>query len=190
MNFVATDHSQGRDIVIPSGGYISYYFDEIKSKFINLNMEFFKGVYFDFAPILAIPIYQERPVHSLKPIPDYSQMYSCKECESLANVIDRSYVVHPDTKTPAILKSQYVETNNNVDKTRITAFSYDIIQRYDYVSVRGGDGYYYDVEVPWDEYILLEAEKDFYVGEFDENASQGAIAVKNGLCISEVNFSI
>ena len=72
--------------------------------FINKNVEYFKGVYFDLAPILAIPLYQERPVHSLKPLPDYKQFYARKEYESIANIMKASHVVHPNTKTKAILK--------------------------------------------------------------------------------------
>ena len=136
-----------------------------------------------FAPILAIPAYQERPVHSLKPIPDYSQCYSLKECETLANAVDQSYVVHPETKTPAILKSTFVESRNKTDKTCITAYSYDIAQRVDVVSVRGGDGKYHNVAVTWDEYLPLVANNEFYVTARDLAQNQSIMASRNGLCI-------
>ena len=80
-NRIISEHSQERDIYLLPDNYTSYSYDIIKENFIGKNQEFFKAVYFDFAPIWAIPIYQERPVHSLKPIPDYSQVYSLKECE-------------------------------------------------------------------------------------------------------------
>ena len=78
-NKIFTEHSQGRDVAIPASAYFSYSFDVIRECFIKKNTEFFKALYFDFAPLWAIPVYQERPVHSLEPIPDYTQKYSYKE---------------------------------------------------------------------------------------------------------------
>ena len=76
MNKIISTHSQGRPINISARSYPSYSFDIIKDNFITKNTDFFKAVYFDFAPLWAIPIYQERPMHSLQPIPEYSQKYS------------------------------------------------------------------------------------------------------------------
>lgn len=187
MNTIISEHSQGRPINLFPRDYTSYSFDMIQENFKNKNADFFKAVYFDFAPVLAIPVYQERPVHSLQPIPDLSQLYSHKECEALANAVDYRYVVHPNTKTQAILKSQFVHSKGNMDKTCITAFSYDIIQRVDYVSVRGGDGYYHDVQVPWDEYIPLKASHNFYVADRDSVQAGNIMASRNRLCIFSAN---
>lgn len=183
MNKIISNHSQGRTMNLLHNAYTSYSFDVIKENFINKNIEFFKAVYFDFAPLLAIPAYQERPVHSLKPIPDYDQQYSLKECEALANAVDAQYVVHPNTKTPAILKSRYIGTENDIDETCITAYSYDIEQRVDIVSVRGGDGRFHNVSVPWDEYLPLEEENNFYIGKNENKQSEKVFATRNGLCI-------
>lgn len=182
-NRIISNHSQGRVINLLPKHYISYSFDIIKENFIGKNINFFKAVYFDFAPLLAIPVYQERPVHSLKPIPDYSQLYSLKECEALANAVDRQYVVHPQTKTPAILKSSFVCSENNIDETCITAYSYDIEKRIDIVTMRGGDGHYHNVPVEWDEYLPLEAHNNFYVSTTETAENKAIIAQRNGLCI-------
>jgi hypothetical protein len=162
---------------------MSYSFDIIRENFVGKNNEFFRAVYFDFAPLLAIPIYQERPVHSLKPIPDYAQQYSLKECEALANVVDYRYLVHPNTKTKAILKSAFVRSENDVDETCITAYSYDMEKRLDMVPVFGDDGQLYDVPVEWDQYLPLEASNHFYVTTDEIAADKRVIARRNGLCI-------
>ena len=182
-NRILSNHSQGRAINLLPKQYVSYSFDIIQENFIGKNMEFFKAVYFDFAPLWAIPIYQERPVHSLKPIPDYSQLYSLKECEVLANAVDYKYVVHPDTKTQAILKSSFVGSKDNIDETCITAYSYDMERKVDFVSVLGGDGYYHNVPVEWDEYLPLEATNHFYITTNEIAQSKSVIARRNGLCI-------
>jgi len=182
-NRIVSKHSQGRVINLLPEQYKSYSYDIIKENFIGKNTEFFKAVYFDFAPLLAIPIYQERPVHSLKPIPDYSQLYSLKECEALANAVDHKYVVHPSTKTQAILKSSFVKSKDNIDETCITAYSYDIEKRVDIVSVRGGDGHFHNVPVEWDEYLPLEAQNNFYISTSEIAENKSVIARRNGLCI-------
>jgi hypothetical protein len=180
-NRIISNHSQGRAINLLAHNYVSYAFDVIKENFLGKNMEFFKAVYFDFAPLLAIPIYQERPVHSLKPIPDASQRYSLKESEALANAVDLRHVVHPQTKTQAILKSAFVRSCDHVDQTRITAYSYDIEKRVDYVTVHGDDGKFHSVAVEWDDYLPLEAENVFCIGAAEQ--ASNVMASRNGLCI-------
>jgi hypothetical protein len=182
-NRIISNHSQGRAINLLPQNYYSYSYDIIKENFTSQNMEFFKAVYFDFAPLWAIPMYQERPVHSLKPIPDYSQLYSLKESEALANAVDRSYVVHPDTKTQAILKSSFVRSENGIDETCITAYSYDIEQQVEFVSVYGGDGRYHNVPVQWDLYLPLEMSNTFYISANELAENRSVIARRNGLSI-------
>ena len=182
-NRIVTDHSQGRPINLVPADYFSYDYDVIRENFITKNVNFFKAVYFDFAPVLAIPAYQERPIQSLKPIPDYGQLYSLKECEVLANAVERKYVVHPNTKTEAIVKSTFVASRDNVDETCITAYSYDIEQRVDYVPVHGDDGYWHDVPVHWDLYLPLQASNHFFVAKSEDAKSNMVMAKHNGLCI-------
>lgn len=181
MNKIVTTHSQNRALLLRALEYKSYDFEEIKANFTNKNAEFFKAVYFDFAPIWAIPMYQEEPVHSLDPLPDYAQLYARKECEVLSNAMDEKYVVHPDTKTDAILKSQFVKSSNGVDEVLVTAYSYDIEQRVDVVRMYGNDGKYHNVNVPWDEYLPLENSKSFFVTRAEQVAKK--LASRNGLCI-------
>ncbi|MBE6976661.1 MAG: hypothetical protein E7439_05650 [Ruminococcaceae bacterium] len=185
-NRIITQHSQGRPVTLSRDKYTSYSYDIIRENFIGNNTGFFKAVYFDFAPLWAIPVYQERPVHSLKPIPDYSQKYSLKECEALANAVDYQYVVHPRTKTQAILKSAFVRSRDDMDETQITAYSYDIEPRIDFVPMLGGDGRLHSVPVPWDDYLPLVAQNHFYISTAEEAKNQTIIARRNGLCISKL----
>ncbi len=182
-NKIVSQHSQGREITLTPSEFRSYSYDVIKDNFINKNADYFKAVYFDFAPLWAIPIYQERPVHALKPIPDYSQKYSYKECESLSNMVDSERVVHPNTKTPAILKSSFVRSQNEVDEICVSAYSYDIMPRVDFIPVFGGDGHMHSVPVPWDEYIPLKAENNFFVSVLERAKNRNIVAKHNGVCI-------
>lgn len=185
-NRIISNHSQGRVINLTAKQYISYSFDVIKENFVNKNIDFFKAVYFDFAPLLSIPAYQERPVHSLKPIPDYEQLHSLKECEALSNCVNYSHMVHPDTKTQAILKTAFLSPKKNADEIAITAYSYDIAKRVELVSVHGGDGRFHNVPVEWDEYLPLEAINRFLVAAAGTEKLSTVLARRNGLCIFKI----
>jgi hypothetical protein len=181
-NTIISKHSQGRVINLFPGEYTSYSYDIIQQNFVNKNTDYFKAVYFDFAPLLAIPVYQERPVHSLKPIPDYNRLTAQKEGEALANMVPEEYIVHPATKTPAILKSSFVGSKNNADEVCITAYSYDIEGRVDLVPMLGGDGKLHAVPVHWDLYLPLEAKNHFYIAE-NGIKDRTLFAKRNGLGI-------
>lgn len=183
MNTIITNHSQGRAIKLTPEAYVSYSFDIIKDNFINKNTEFFRAVYFDFAPLLAIPMYRDRPVHSLKPIPDHASLYSQRECEALANLVEKYRVVHPSSKTEAIIKSKYQYSDGKVDKTSVTSYSYDILKRIDVIPVWGGDGKLHNVNVPWDDYIPLEYYSSFSVATEQAASGSEVLARHNGLCI-------
>lgn len=182
-NRIISGHSRDRALNLLANQYTSYSYDIIKENFTEKNAAFFKAVYFDFAPLLAIPAYQERPVHSLQPIPDYARLYASKECEVLANAADRKYFVHPNTKTQAIFKSSFVASKDNIDETCITSYSYDMEKRVDIVSVRGDDGRYHNVPVEWEEYLPLEAQNNFCVTTAEIAENKSVIARHNGLCI-------
>lgn len=182
-NVIVTEHSQGRVLNVMPEAYYSYNYDEINDSFTNKNITFFKDVYFDFAPVWAIPMYQDRPVHSLKPIPSMERYYSRKESEALTNLVDYSYVVHPNTKTDAIVKSAFVASHDKVDETLVTAYSYDIYDRVDYVQVYGGDGHYHSVPVPWKEYIPLQQQTTLFVSDAETAQEKNVIATRNGMCI-------
>lgn len=186
-NLIVSNHSQGRDINLLPGSFASYCYDTIRQNFVGKNTEFFKAVYFDFAPLLAIPLYQERPVHSLKPVPDYDQQYSLKESEALANAVDSSYVLHPDSKTPGILKSSFVASQDSIDETCITAYSYDIAKRVEMVRMLGGDGKFHNVPVEWDEYLPLEMQSTFYVASNEAAKGKSILTRRSGLCIFNEN---
>ena len=182
-NTIITEHSQGRAITVPASAYVSYSYDYTKECFIGRNTEFFKQVYFDFAPLLAIPLYQERPVHSLQPIPDCPHAYSHRECEALSYAVSTEYTVHPSTKTQAILRSVPVRSEGGVDEICIKSFSYDIVPRVDYVSVHGDDGRWHSVPVPWDDYIPLTSSHSFFVASEALAAEHFIMAKRGGLCI-------
>ena len=171
MNTIVTEHSQHRDLLLSPKSMQSYDYDEVKTKFRNCHNEYFRSIYFDFAPLLALPVYQERPVHSLHPLPENYQRYSVREYEVLANAMDSHQLVHPRSRTKAILKAIHTSSQGSTDTVRVTAYSYDTIPRVDVVAVLGGDGRMHGVPVHWQEYLPLEARNEVYIGTDSKNAN-------------------
>lgn len=181
INRIHTEHSQGRALRLMPSEYHSYSYDEIRTSFIEKNKQYFAAVYFDFAPILAIPAYQERPVHSLDPLPDYTRLYAEKESEALANLAPKNVIAHPDSQTPVILKTEFLGREGEMDRVRITADSYRIFPRIETVSVHGGDGHWHEVPVHWDEYDPLQWQTQHHVAK--NSASTNALSQRSGLCL-------
>ena len=182
-NRIQTEHSRTRAITLSPDAYVSYSYDTAKESFIDKNAEYFKAVYFDFAPLWAIPLYQERPVHSLEPVPEYAQSYAYKECEALANAVPPKHVVHPRTKTPAILKSSFVGPKDGADEVSVLAYSYDIEKRIDFIPVLGGDGRFHSVPVPWDDYLPLEESRHFLISTAERAMGTNILGRRGELCI-------
>lgn len=81
------------------------------------------------------------------------------------------------------MKSSFIGSKNSIDETCITAYSYDINKRIDFIPVRGGDGRFHNVPVEWDEYLPLEARNNFYISTNEAAENKTVIARRNGLCI-------
>ncbi|MBR6513646.1 MAG: hypothetical protein IKT46_02305 [Clostridia bacterium] len=182
-NKIISKHSQGKPVTLYAGCYMSHSYDAIRESFVSKNINFFKQVYFDFAPIWTIPIYQEKPIGVSAPVTNFNRLFSIKECEALVNTVALRHVAHPDTKTQAILKTSVISSSNGIDLTSVTAYSYDIEKRVDYVQVRGGDGYYHKVPVEWDRYVPLTYTNNFYISTQENIGDKNVISSRKGLYI-------
>lgn len=159
-NIIKTLHAQNWRMTVTKDVFASYDIDACRENFISFNEEYFKSVFFDFAPLMAIPAYQDEPVASMKPLKDIGSNYTQYEHEVLANAIGAASFAHPDTATDIILKTTPVATSGNVDLVRVTAYSYAAYDRVDHVTMMGRDGRFHSVPVHWIEYIPLVFSRD------------------------------
>jgi hypothetical protein len=155
-NTIISEHSQNWDMNTSAEHYKSYDIEDSKSKFLNYNFEFFRSVFFDFAPLLAVPAYTESPVASMEEPEDFGRNYTDYEYEALANSIGESVFAADGTVTKTILKTRFDSRNGDQDVVNVDAYSYTGVERIDYVPVLGGDKRFHNVPVPWMEYIPLE----------------------------------
>ncbi len=153
MTTIHSDHAQGWKMDASATHYRSYDFEQIQKKFTSFNEQYFKSVFFDFAPLLAVPMYQERPVKSLEPLKEYKVNYTVNEYETLANRMDQKLFLAEKSGTRAIFKARAEGREQDTDRVEIKALSYRTAHRTDFVPVLGGDGRVHPVPVPWIEYI-------------------------------------
>ena len=166
-NAVISDHAQSWAMNTSATNYYSYDIDKIKEKFISFNTTFFRSMFFDFAPIFAVPAYMEEPCSALERIEQYDSNYTYYEHEVMANALGYESFAHEDSHTEAILKTGVVSKQDGKDLITVTAFSYTTVPRVDYVTVRGDDGKFHQVPVPWVEYIPVSKTTAMEVSALD-----------------------
>ncbi len=156
LNIIRSEHAERWDMNPSALKYYSYDFEEAKRKFSDYNNEYFKSVYFDFAPLIAIPAYQEPPTASFEEAAHPETGYTEYNYEAVANKMGAFTFAHPATKTDVILKTELIKRTPLFDTVAVTAYSYSTAPRTDFVPMLGGDGRMHLVPVPWIEYIPLQ----------------------------------
>lgn len=155
LNVVESDHSQSFSYLCDPGRFISNSYLDAKEKFEKYCNEYFTSMFFDFAPLLSIPIYQQYKTKDYIYKNNYQSNVTSYEHEVMANTFNESDLVAPATKTSAILKTSFDRRNMNADNVIISAHTFTTVERIEYVNVRGGDGRTHSVPVHWDEYVPL-----------------------------------
>jgi hypothetical protein len=156
VNVVIPEHLSQIDIGLGPDGFRNHDLAVARHFFNEYHNAFFRSLFFSFAPILTIPLYQQhrsfqdiyRGVLAWRP--------SFWEVESLVNAMGESTFAHPASATSNILKVATDPKDDGVDEVAVTAYGFRTEDRVDYVRVWGGDGRWHNVPVPWTEYIPVE----------------------------------
>jgi hypothetical protein len=155
INFIFPQHLQSIDITGNTDNYTHYDVAEIRKRFNVYNNLYFKAVYFSFAPLLAIPLYQQHKPHEFIYRDVYDSHWCGYEHEYAVNRMNVNAFRHPLSVTKNILKTRHYASDNESDSVTVNAYGYKSTPRTTYVSVWGGDGRFHNVRVDWDEYDLL-----------------------------------
>lgn len=156
MNVITSEHAQRWQMDTSPIRYYSFDVDVARKNFHDFNVEYFKSVFFDFAPLSSVPAYVEAPCASLESIEEYDGNYTSYEHEAMANAMGAERFAHPQTATEVILKTRLLEKEGDNDRVSVTALSFAAENRVDFIPVLGGDGRMHAVPVPWVEYIPVE----------------------------------
>ncbi len=155
-NYIISDHSTALDIYMRPDRWGEYYsIDTLKKDFVDYVNTYFKSLYFDLAPLLSIPIYQQQKPSEYIYKKSYSQNFTSLEDEVLANSFPMSTFKAEGTKSNVILKTKTTSKGKNRDTVDVTAYSYRIEPHIESVPTPGPNGRIYPVPVRWDEYIPI-----------------------------------
>ncbi len=169
LNLVQSEHSQRIDYRANPIIFTGYDFDKMQEFFIDFNTKWFKSFYFDLAPLLSIPLYQQHKSKEFiydEPIDANLSEY---EYEVMANQFDPELLKHEDAITPNIYKTEFIKSKGNSDEFKITAHAFRGERRVTYVTKWGGDGRSHVIPVRWIEYFPVEKETNMIINKNNQS---------------------
>lgn len=150
-NIIMSAHDSGKDYSGSPTNYYSFDYEVITKNFVNYNMTFFEGIYFDLLPILSIPIFHENqsePYIASKTRVDELSFY---EGEVIANRFEPNLFKPRGCDTDVILK-----VNPRGEDLTVMAYGFHADPRVEMVPVVGNDGRTHAVPVHYYEYLPVD----------------------------------
>lgn len=153
INVVFPEHLRSFNIDTDPQRFMGYRLESVRQNFLKTNEEYFREIYFAFAPLLSIPLYQQTRTRREIYGEDLIRSSSFWEWESLANFEGEARFAHPSSITENILKADFLHDAAKGEKViQVTANGFSGTDMVDYVSVYGGDGRFHSVPVEWVQY--------------------------------------
>jgi hypothetical protein len=160
-------HSQHFDYYGSPNRYVDFDLERAHQKFIEYNVSYFESFFFDLAPLISIPLYQQHKSREYIYGEDLLQNLSPFEYESLANSMNPKNLSHSQAYTPNIYKTKYIASNKESDEFEVDAHAFRREKRVTYVNKLGGDGRMHTIPVYWYEYIPVMKETRMVVNKND-----------------------
>ena len=166
MNLIKSEHLAGLSLDTDPSVFKHFDIRRVKELFIQTNEEYFRGIYFAFAPLLAIPLYQQTKSHKTIWGDDKVRKSTHWEWELMANFRGSDVLKPKSCATETIIKTgNRREREDGTTVVDVHSYGFSSHPRCTHVSVFGGDGRYHDVPVHWDEYLPVSMVKDMIVKE-------------------------
>lgn len=145
---------------------IFYHFDlkEARNFFINFHKEYFRALYFAFAPLWTIPLYRDARSSIADAIVPTNAPCSNWENEAIANFIGEGRFSHPESVTENIVRAYSRSTTSTTNIVDVVGSGYAGVPRVDFVPILGGDGNIHSVPVEWIEYLPVTQQATLLVG--------------------------
>ena len=180
LNYIKSAHMQNADIDGDPNRFNNYDYEAARKYFINYCDKYFSAFYFDLAPLLSIPLYQQHMAFEEIFKGTVDPNLTSFETEVMANRFDEKNFKHEESSTPAILKREFVRRNgDNGDMVNIHAHSYKSIPHTEIISKMGGDGRMHQIPVIWYEYVPLEKVTPMAVQECHTTQKKFAYNIQN-----------
>ena len=121
INTILPDHIQSIDLDMNPHQYQNFDYDKAEKDFYDINAQYFRAIYFCFAPLLCVPMYQQ--IRSQENIygRDMQRHSAFWEHEALANFWGQDHFKHPQCVTDCILKTKKEQTSG--DSSSVTVYT-------------------------------------------------------------------
>lgn len=180
INVIFSKHMQSLNLDMNPQQYKGFDYDKAEADFYAINSRYFRAIYFCFAPLLCVPMYQQiRPQEDIYGR-NMQQHSSFWEHEALANFWGQGRFKHPSCVTDCILKTEQLQTIGDNSTIKVNAYGYRTEQHLEYVSKWGGDGNLHHVPVYWDEYLPVTGSGMIYLKE-DNNFKDDSLTQRQRL---------
>ena len=165
INTILPDHIQSIDLDMNPHQYQNFDYDKAEKDFYDINAQYFRAIYFCFAPLLCVPMYQQ--IRSQENIygRDMQRHSAFWEHEALANFWGQDHFKHPQCVTDCILKTKKEQTSGDSSSVTVYAYGYRVEQRISYITKWGGDGRTHKVPVYWNEYLPVTGKRRMDIAE-------------------------
>lgn len=186
LNYIISKHSQNFDYSTSPDRYQSFSVDDSRKYFVEYNTQFITSLYFDLAPLLCVPLYQQyKPFEYIyKGILNYN--YTSFEEEVMANTLDGNAFMPKGSITNQILKVVNRQKIGNSDAVTIKSHAYRGENRVSYIPVHGGDGRMHNVPVQWTEYFAIEKDTTMIVRSLNTTRSVLDNYLKNNQALTSL----
>ena len=158
INVIRSDHAQSLNFDGNPYHFKGFDYKKMRNNFIKYNQNYFQGIFYDFAPLLSIPLYQQHRDYDWINSNKYKANNTAYEAEVLANFMDEDIFKPEDCNTHLILKAEFVRKIGKLDIFNIHSYGFHLEPQVEIVNKMGGDGFMHPIPVHWDEYIKVEAD--------------------------------
>lgn len=153
LNIIHAEHSQTDDKLCEPSLFRSHSVDISRGKFVDYCENYVQSLYFELAPVLAIPLYQQTSpiLYDYLPFPYHVSEYEHEVyCNYFPNDIDPEGSV-----TRSIRKTKFLFASGDYDVYTVTSRAYRGVSHTEIIPVLCRNGRVYEVPVTWVEYIPI-----------------------------------
>lgn len=153
-------------------------FVKVKEQFQRETRDFFRSIYFTFAPLLTVPLYNEP--RAPEDIPETGGI-SEAEIETAVNYIGGAHFAHPSSITHNILRVRNFRRFREYVSAEVDALGFRGVDRVEYVPVWGGDGKRHLVPVEYIEYHPVTRKTEIFAVDKEHFALNEALCFRRGI---------
>lgn len=137
---------------------------EARRFFVHFHQEYFRAIYFAFAPLWTVPLYRDSRSAFASSLVPANAPCSDWENEVMANYIGENRFKHPESVTENIVRAYSRSNSSTTSLVDVIGHGYAGVPRVDFIPVLGGDGNLHSVPVEWIEYIPVTQQTTLIVG--------------------------